>query len=845
MPYGDNVPTLDFTGIHVASICGDNGSGKSAIIDAITWALWGETRARRDDDLIHQGQTEVEVDFEFAVGQQRYRVVRGHSKPRRQRASGQTRLHLQIATGDGLRAIDGDTISQTQQKIIDILHMDYDTFTNSAYLRQGHADEFTTASPSRRKEVLGNILGLSLYDKLEDRARDLARQREMAKEQLDSSIGEITAELAQMPLYQAELHQAQSVIITFEESIKGVETALGSLRQQKELMETKRAQLAELERNIGERGRQLLQWQEQSGQLQVRIKEHEELLVRRAEIEAGYARFIEARNQDEALNRSLALVNRLNQKKYELERLIEREQQTLVREHALAQSRATELKKTSQELPRLWDESKQIKHQQESIAQQEAVLDKNKQTSQEWLTQIKSIEADTTRLEREIQEIAGKLHLLKSEPGARCPLCGCELGEDGLKHIEIEYDAQRHNKTGLVKANQSAAKLKQADLKSLTEEIGLTERSLAQEKAQLQGRLGACEREISRAEEAGKQLKEEEARRQEIEERLGTKNFAVPQQEQLRQLELELASLGYDSSRHEKVQQLYESLLTWEAPKRRLDEADSLITREKESLAGIEKMADQLREALQGDEKKKLELIPAVGLLPKVSTELAQKELELKDLGQQHSQAQERLGGIKGRLEHLTQLEVRKKEREGQRDLYATEGQVYHDLAEAFGKKGVQVFIIETALPEIENEANRLLAKMTDGRMSVKIETQRETQKGDTLETLDIKISDELGIRNYEMYSGGEAFRINFSIRIALSRLLARRAGAPLPTLIIDEGFGTQDAAGIEKLKEAITSIQDDFEKILVITHIEDLREAFPARIDVVKTSAGSMLSLN
>jgi exonuclease SbcC len=95
------------------------------------------------------------------------------------------------------------------------------------------------------------------------------------------------------------------------------------------------------------------------------------------------------------------------------------------------------------------------------------------------------------------------------------------------------------------------------------------------------------------------------------------------------------------------------------------------------------------------------------------------------------------------------------------------------------------------------------------------------------------------------MYSGGEAFRINFAIRIALSRLLAGRAGAPLPTLIIDEGFGTQDASGIEKLKEAINSIQDDFEKILVITHVEELRDAFPARIDVVKTPDGSTISLN
>ena len=66
-----------------------------------------------------------------------------------------------------------------------------------------------------------------------------------------------------------------------------------------------------------------------------------------------------------------------------------------------------------------------------------------------------------------------------------------------------------------------------------------------------------------------------------------------------------------------------------------------------------------------------------------------------------------------------------------------------------------------------------------------------------------------------------------------------------MPTLIIDEGFGTQDSNGLEKLKEAIISIQDDFEKILVVTHIEEFRDAFPTRIDIVKTAEGSTIQVN
>jgi exonuclease SbcC len=109
-------------------------------------------------------------------------------------------------------------------------------------------------------------------------------------------------------------------------------------------------------------------------------------------------------------------------------------------------------------------------------------------------------------------------------------------------------------------------------------------------------------------------------------------------------------------------------------------------------------------------------------------------------------------------------------------------------------------------------------------------------------ETLDVTIADELGTRAYELFSGGEAFRINLALRIALSKLLARRAGAPLPTLVIDEGFGTQDTAGRERLMEALNAVSRDFECLIVITHIDELRDQFEHQIVVEKTSHGSVV---
>jgi len=108
----------------------------------------------------------------------------------------------------------------------------------------------------------------------------------------------------------------------------------------------------------------------------------------------------------------------------------------------------------------------------------------------------------------------------------------------------------------------------------------------------------------------------------------------------------------------------------------------------------------------------------------------------------------------------------------------------------------------------------------------------------------DIIISDSAGTRDYEMFSGGEAFRVNFAIRLALSEVLAQRAGARLQTLVIDEGFGSQDALGRQRLIEAINNVKADFAKILVITHIEALKDAFPTRIEVEKTPRGSIINI-
>jgi len=845
MPYRDNVPPLFFDGIHTACICGDNGNGKSALIDAITWALWGRARAKSDDELIHLGQTEMEVEFDFAVGTQSYRIIRKHSKPKRRGASGRTILEFQIATGNGFRPITGNSITQTQQKISDVLHMDYFTFINSALLLQGRADEFTIKRPIERKQVLADILGLSLYDRLEGQAKELAKQQEMGKTQIESTIEDIDRELAEKPTYEAGFKQAQSQLSHIEKALKEQESRLNSLRQEKEALENKKLQLTELEEHIRETEQDLERWDEQIKQHRHRLKEYEELIAQRSAIEEGYAQFTEARKLTDELEQKFRLVAALNERKHELEIAIMQAGENLITEHAVAQSRVKELEVSSQELTKLKNELQQIQAQLHQLSEQEKTLHEKRQAHQELQAQVNYLQSSGAQLEREIAEIGEKLKLLLAQTEAKCPLCETELGMDGIKLIETKYSADRDRKSDYLSSNQVELARKRAEVESLEKEVSQLEARLNQDKASAQSKASILGKAISDAEEAGSKLSEERKRLTQIEQQLVKRDFATIEQETLHQIEGELASLVYDPQQHNEIRQRLVSLQQYENPKLRLEEADRLINQERESTSIAEETAQQRRLTLEINHQKRQELIMKLTALPQLVSDLAKAEAEFQASTNQQRQALEIVWNLKAKLERCSELEINKKEKEKLLSQASKEEKIYKDLAEAFGRRGIQALLIETALPEIETEANRLLGRMTDNRMHVKIETQRETKKGDVMETLDINISDELGTRNYEMFSGGEAFRINFAIRIALSKLLARRAGAPLPTLVIDEGFGTQDSAGLEKLKEAINSIHDDFDKILVITHVDELKDAFPTRIDVIKTAQGSTISMS
>ena len=283
---------------------------------------------------------------------------------------------------------------------------------------------------------------------------------------------------------------------------------------------------------------------------------------------------------------------------------------------------------------------------------------------------------------------------------------------------------------------------------------------------------------------------------------------------EIKNLEEELASAN-------ELQNEVDELSFFEDRKRNLDVAAAKFEEGKK--AGL-KLKDRL-EKLQKDliAEKEVELSGIELILNNLENERLDKDRQVKSLQQEESSIRERLAETKQLVTRATQMSETLERKKKEKSTSTTALQDYEDLALAFGK-GIQAMLIESAIPEIEEETNLLLDRLTDGRMKVELLTQRETKTSGIAETLDIIISDELGARPYEMYSGGEAFRINLALRLALSRLLTHRAGAKLQFLIIDEGFGTQDTQGKDKVVEAINKISADFAKILVVTHDAELK---------------------
>ncbi len=836
--------TLDFTGIDLACISGANGAGKSSLLDAITWALFGQAR-KRDESLIHTACQKAEVTLDFEYENNLYRVHRSI-----QRGKGNTVdffVHNPQADKPSQvwKTLSERTLRETDALIVRTLRLDYDTFINASFFLQGKADQFATQRPAERKRILGSILGLDVWETYKDQATTQRKEKEDEVKALDARMGEVLQELSEEPARKQRLHELEGQLATLSTSRVQQAKALQELKKlEASLLEREKMLVSlfkQLEIASQYRDRNAKTLQERQSELQ----SYELQLEHADETETAYHKWQQSRQSLSELEIVAEKFRQSDNQRREPLMRIEAERARLAQEIANLEASLAALEKNEENLQALYPQLEaleaDIQRCQSQIAQRMELEDAIRTLHQ----QQADARAENPRLKAEMEELRERMTRLEKTEGTECPLCGQPLSEDErqalLKKLSDEGTAKgvryRDNQALL---NEFTAKLAEME-KSLTslKKADDTLRSVTRQQDQLKDRIH----------QAKSQREEWDAKAAphlgDLKARLAVEYFMLDDRQLLKQIDAELKTLGYDAAAHERLRRFEQSGRATETAfnalgnaraalvplRREIEGLQSQLERQNTEVESLQKAHDQAAAQLAADQTQ----------LPDMRT----AENALLDAQEAENRLRMEVGAARQKVAVLDTLRQRQVALNDERENLTRRIEQLKLLEKSFGKDGVPALLIEQALPEIEAQANVTLSRLSNNTMSVQFITQRDykdASRDDKKETLDIRISDGSGARDYEMFSGGEAFRVNFAIRLALSRVLAQRAGARLQTLVIDEGFGNQDAQGRQRLIEAINLVKGDFARILIITHLEELKEVFPTRIEVEKTARGSTL---
>ena len=851
MCYRDDVPPLHFDSIHVACLCGDNGHGKTALLDAITWALWGIARATptgtgtinalRMSDLVHMGQTDMGVELDFTAGDQLYRVIRRHTVSTRG-SNSRTTLELQIAIdagGEAFRSVSRNTVRETNARISEILNMDFKTFVNTAYLAQGQADLFTTSTPTERKRCLAEVLDLSYYQRLSEDANARSRRIQTEIQQAITAINLHSEETARKPEYEKRLAEVNAHIEEAAPQAEAKHKQVETLRGEVQRLQAIESEFAVLRQSVKSAEADAVRLQRQASSDEKRVSAYEATIADAPQTLAGYQALQSAHAELERLDAALSEKSRLDTRHATLSQAIARQEERLVSTYKTLQQRiSTELEPRANRLPEIKERQAELQQRHSALTQQADVIERQSTDTDSISTRIQTLEQENERLMEQMHDTRQKFDMLE-QGEATCPLCNQELGSDGQEHLRAEY-----RRIGV--ESRAAYNENRAHIDTLTNEHKIASRTLTsmQAKHQSESRaVTADEANLARDERESLQaqgdLRQSSDALAEAERALRDKAFAYEERGELVALEAAIATLEYDAEAHQQVRGQVSELRKFDAARHALDEAQANLPGVSEALQTARQMLAGRQSDIEAANERMAILTQDIEALPSLTTTLNEAVAVSERLERELRQAEIERGVLESNISRCESLETEIHSLEQEHRKLARDKGIYDELTVAFGKNGIQALVIESAIPQLQDDANEILGRVTENRMHLNLELDESTS-----EQLEIRIADELGTRDYLTFSGGEAFRINFALRIALSRLLARRSGAPLPVLFIDEGFGSQDRSGQERLTEAIQSIQDEFEKIIVITHIDQMKEAFPVRIEVSKGERGSTFSI-
>ena len=771
--HADSVIAFD-TGL--TGIIGTNGSGKTTILEAIAWALYGNSATRGTRDSIRfaraapRSPVRVELDFELAG--HRYRIVRRLTD---------AELYL-----DGASQPIANSITGVNELLQRRLGMSRSEFFNTYFTGQKELNVMAAMGPSERAQFLSRVLG---YEKLRS-AQTLVRDRRrlIAAEAAGLRAGMPDAEAVARLLADSEhrLAMARQAAANADRSRREREATLSELAPRWERAQKERDRLQEL---LGE----------------LRVAETEEAaLARDADrVARELAAVAAARSELEAIATELKPLAEVAEEFQRYERLAREEgrRQTLVETERLL---LDELTKLRERRARIFNAP--VMEEEATIAVEakrkelEEALGRLEARRTEWVRDRQEAETKRDALRRQYAELKTQRDRIVDlgEDGA-CPVCTRPLDQHYrgvLEHFDdqletIAVDGRFYN-TRLDQLEEMPEEVKQLDeaRRALTAEVGTLERRLAKVQAAVQ-ELTQLTKDIGAKEQRHETVRRDLA--------------AIPP--------------GYDGAKHASLRREVERLVPLNERATRLSaqidresQLDQDRRRVSEALGTIRERLVSLRERHQSIAFSEGDFAAL-----RNAYETAAAEARAADVAAASAQGDANAARLALESAERSRRELERVQ--AQLDGLQVDRRLHDELDRAYSD--LRTDLNFQLRPELSELASAFLHDLTDARYS-------ELELDDNYNVLVL----EDGIPK-PVISGGEEDLANLVLRLAISQMIAERAGQQFSLLVLDEVFGSLDESRRNNVVELLRRLQDRFEQVILITHIESVREGLDHIINV------------
>jgi exonuclease SbcC len=752
----------------LTGIIGPNGAGKSTILEGIAWALYGSAAARGTNDTIRfaraPARARVEVELGFTLGGHDYRVVR-------------TLNNAEVYLDGGMQPVAatlGGATAFLQQR----LGMSREEFFNTYFTGQKELQFLAAMGPTERGRFLSQVLG---YERLR-RAQDLARAR---RSELRTEIATLKAALGDGDEIAAARRAAETRVADALRELKAAEAEAEEAAGAERLL-APRWEAAQATRD---RHRELQHAAESAA------REGEDAARDLARADAELEAVAAAERELAPLRDELAALPAATAESERFAEMAKRDIRRRSLEQQLAELEA-DLARSAERLGQLEsapDLERRYTEELESLraerAAAEAELEERKTA---WLR-------DRQDAETKLQGYRDRAHELKEQTRqvrqmgreSPCPTCGRPLGDD----FERMLDELEEQWVSVVQDGKWwAARAEQLEAKP--EEVGEREervRALSAEVDDRARRLARCEAAVAELRTLRESHRTKEIRVADI------------------RGELEAIPPGYDPAEHRRADERLKALREVGTRAARLEEAvGRRAARERDRQVALARAADagSRRDAAER-ERDALAFSEAAFAALRAENEAAAQQARAAEV-----RATERRGVVRT-AEEAVQTAKRAEEqyRERARDVTEREGDLrLHDELDA-ALTSLRAELNDQVRPELSEIASAFLAQLTDGRYTAM----------EISDQYDVTVLDEG--EEKPVISGGEEDVANLVLRLSLSQMIAERAGHPLSLLILDEVFGSLDVARRDNVVQLLHNLEDRFEQVILITHIEGIRE--------------------